>query len=204
MVRAGPVGQTTGEPEQSGCRLPREDPLKVAVQPWIVARRDDGEREAADLHGHKATAKRSPRSPNASGKATAMIRVATMRPISIKRTGRRSGSNQLVNQAVSTQAHHNASSSSAGLKRAASIEVREQEMGELGDRKDEDEVEEELHRGDLMVALTLAAQQPLSGITARSWFHHRSRLHVPGSPRFQTAHPIILRPRNRRDSEVRL
>ena len=53
-----------------------------------------------------AIAKRSPRSPNASGKATAMIKVATMTPISTKRTGRRSGSNQLVNQAVSTQAHH--------------------------------------------------------------------------------------------------
>ncbi len=42
-----------------------------------------------------------------------MIKVATMTPISTKRTGRRSGSNQLVNQAVSTQAHHNASSNNA-------------------------------------------------------------------------------------------
>ena len=60
-----------------------------------------------------ATANTSPRSPNAPGKATAMIRVATMVPTSITRTGRRSGSNQLVTQAVSTQAHHSASKSRA-------------------------------------------------------------------------------------------
>jgi hypothetical protein len=47
------------------------------------------------------------------------------------------------------------------LKRAASVEVREQEVGELGDRKHEDQVKKELHGRDLVVALPLAAQQPL-------------------------------------------
>ena len=61
-----------------------------------------------------------------------------------------------------------------GLKRAASVEVREEEVGELGDRKHEDEVEEELHGGDLVVALALAAQQSLDVHAARSWFPHHS------------------------------
>ena len=106
-------GEPTGEPEQSGCRPPREDALKIAVKPWIVARRDDREREAADLQCHKRDRKEEPAIAERLGQGDRHDQGGHHDADQQKRTGRRSGSNQLVNQAVSTQAHHSASSNSA-------------------------------------------------------------------------------------------
>ncbi len=76
-------------------------------------------------------------------------------------------------------------------------------MGELGDRKHEDEVEKELHRGDLMVALALAAQQSLGVQSLDHGFLTIPRP-VVGSIGFQsTCNPIIY-PRTQRDFDVRL
>ena len=82
MARSGALARTTGKPEQSRCRPPRQDALEVAVEPRLAPRRHNREHEAADLHATNGDGKRSPRSPNASGKATAMIKEATMMPIS--------------------------------------------------------------------------------------------------------------------------
>ena len=56
----------------------------------------------------KATAKIRPRSPNASGIDMVMTMPTTITANSMTRTGRRSGSSQLVTQAVKIQAHHTA------------------------------------------------------------------------------------------------
>jgi len=57
----------------------------------------------------KAKANISPRSPKAFGIATDITRLVSITPTSIRRTGNRSGSNQLVTQVVVTHADHNTS-----------------------------------------------------------------------------------------------
>ena len=198
-----PTRQTTGEPEQSGCRLPGEDSLKVAMEPRVVARPDDGERGPADLHRHKRAREQEPPLAERVGQGDghdqgghhgADQHHPHRSPVRIEPVGQPGRVDPGPPQRQQQQRR---------LRGAAQIQTLAEQMGQLGDREDIDEVEKELHRGDLMVALTLAAQQSSNADATRSWSRHHCRSVVLAT-RFRIYHPIMPRLRNRRDSEVRL
>jgi hypothetical protein len=98
--------------------------------------------------------------PKASGMATDMTRLTSIRAISSKRTGGLSGSNQLVNQVMWIHAHHTASNrKSVSSTPLTEAQVLQQPVGELRHGEDEDQVEEQLQGRDPLLAPVPDSQQ---------------------------------------------
>ena len=120
---------------------------------WLL-QRPQHEQAAADLHApHRRAAKASARSAKAFGIDVGYTRPSSIRTNSISRTGARSGSSQLVSQAVVDPGPPHGQHQQRGLQRAERGEVLEQAVRELGDGEHEDEVEEQLDEGDAAVAV---------------------------------------------------
>ncbi len=141
-----------------------EDSLKVAVKPGMLARANDGERGPADLHRHKRDRKQEPPLAERLGQGDGHDQGGHHRadqhhphwsPVWIEPVGHPGRVDPGPPERQQEQRR---------LQRAAQIQTLGEQMGQLGDREDVDEVEEELHRGDPVVALAVATQQPMDGI----------------------------------------
>ena len=89
-----------------------------------------------------------------------------MTPIRTRRTGARSGSSQLVAQAVYIQAHQTARNMTRVLQRAGERVMVQQIVRQLGDREDEHQVEEQLQGTDAVI-------DPFAGIAKMGETRHQ-------------------------------
>ena len=141
----------------------------------MALERPQHEQVAPDLHDDIGQRERQARSSNARGIEHDITSPASISANSISRTAGRRGSNQLVNQAVSIQAHQTRDHQQGGLHRAERREMLEQAVRELRDREHEHQVEEQLDVSDPVVLVSVPHPKVTCqlaaniGVTNRSW-----------------------------------
>ena len=116
------------------------------------------EQRAAHLDHHVADGEHQPGGAEGAGRAAPETRPASITANSITRMGTASGSNQFVTQQVYCQPSHTANHKTSACS-AHQGQVVQQAVGDLGDREDVHQVEEQLDEGDAGFVAVAAAQQ---------------------------------------------
>ncbi len=132
---------SSAQPRLNGriAQIARAEPLdwaKVNIPAWIRTR------------PRYAAPKMTPSWPNASGTATAITRNAAMPSRTNSRRMVDAIDTLLVSQANPSYIHHRTTRISAGPSQVGRAVAVPDHAGELGDGEDEDQVEEQLQRGD--------------------------------------------------------